>query len=69
MNSKLSAHLFLNIFHNHPIILSKQDSSQDLRSALEQKARSAPAGGKPKRARKMKPGQAKTISDLPQLNM
>mmetsp|Transcript_3920 Transcript_3920/g.9465 ORF Transcript_3920/g.9465 Transcript_3920/m.9465 type:complete len:207 (+) Transcript_3920:170-790(+) len=45
------------------------DSSQDLRSALEQKARYGGAGKKSSRGRrKMKPGQAKTLSDLPQLN-
>lgn len=44
------------------------DSSQDLRSALEAKARLA-GGKKPSRGRrKMKPGQAKTLSDLPVLN-
>lgn len=45
----------------------EEDSSQNLRSALEQKARKEkPSGGK--RARKMRPGQAKTLSDLPQLS-
>lgn len=45
------------------------DSSQDLRSALEQKARYGGGGKKSSRGkRKMKPGQAKTLSDLPQLN-
>jgi len=45
------------------------DPSQDLRSALEQKARYGGGGKKPSRGkRKMKPGQAKTLSDLPQLN-
>lgn len=47
--------------------LKKADASQDLRSALEEKAKkggSAPAKGR----RKMKRGQAKTLSDLPQLN-
>lgn len=45
----------------------KEDQSQTLRSALEEKARrQQPAAGPPKR--KMKPGQAKTISDLPQLS-
>jgi len=47
----------------------EQDSSQNLRTALEQKARQG--GGAKKRSRgkrKMKPGQAKTLSDLPQLN-
>lgn len=48
----------------------KEDSSQTLRSELEEKAkRQAASGGKkPGRGRKMKPGQAKTLSDLPQLN-
>lgn len=45
------------------------DSSQGLRSALEQKARHGGGGKKPSRGkRKMKPGQAKTLSDLPALN-
>jgi len=44
-----------------------EDSSQNLRSALEEKAkRTSMSGGK--RARKMRPGQAKTLSDLPQLS-
>eukprot|EP00531_Pseudo-nitzschia_arenysensis_P013183 CAMPEP_0116144556 /NCGR_PEP_ID=MMETSP0329-20121206/16072_1 /TAXON_ID=697910 /ORGANISM="Pseudo-nitzschia arenysensis, Strain B593" /LENGTH=203 /DNA_ID=CAMNT_0003640001 /DNA_START=255 /DNA_END=866 /DNA_ORIENTATION=+ len=43
------------------------DASQDLRSALEQKARLA-ASSKPRGRKKMKPGQAKTLSDLPALN-
>ena len=42
------------------------DSSQDLRSALEQKARQG--GSKRLGKKKMKPGQAKTLSDLPALN-
>lgn len=46
-----------------------EDSSQDLRSALEEKAKkSGSAGGGRKGKRAMKPGQAKTLSDLPQLN-
>lgn len=44
----------------------QEDVSQNLRSALQEKAKSAPLGGK--RVRKMKPGQAKTLSDLPQLS-
>lgn len=46
----------------------KEEQSQTLRSALEDKARKQqpPVGGPPKR--KMKPGQAKTLSDLPQLS-
>jgi len=48
----------------------QQDSSSSLRSALEEKAKrdAAAGGGAKKRGRKMKPGQAKTISDLPVLN-
>lgn len=47
----------------------KEDTSQTLRSALQEKAKQQ--GGqskKPGRGRKMKPGQAKTLSDLPVLN-
>jgi len=45
----------------------KEDASQNLRSALQEKAKkSGPSKGK--RARKMRPGQAKTLSDLPQLS-
>jgi len=47
----------------------EEDSSQNLRTALEQKARQGSGGKKKSRGkRKMKPGQAKTLSDLPQLN-
>lgn len=47
----------------------QQDISQSLRSALQEKAKSSPpGGGGAKKARKMKPGQAKTLSDLPQLS-
>jgi hypothetical protein len=46
-----------------------QESSQGLRSALEEKAKkSGSAGGGRKGKRTMKPGQAKTLSDLPQLS-
>jgi len=45
----------------------KTEVSQTLRTALEEKAKNF--GKPPKRGkRKMRPGQAKTISDLPQLN-
>lgn len=45
----------------------REVSGQELRSALEEKAkRSYPGPSKGKR--KMKPGQAKTLSDLPQLS-
>lgn len=48
----------------------QEDISQNLRSALQEKAKSSPpgGGGGGKKARKMKPGQAKTLSDLPQLS-
>lgn len=46
---------------------AKKDLSQDLRSALEEKAKKFGGGGA-KGKRKMRPGQAKTLSDLPQLN-
>jgi len=46
---------------------NEKEPSQNLRSALEEKARKQqPGPTKPKR--KMKPGQAKTLSDLPQLS-
>jgi len=45
----------------------KEEPSQNLRSALEAKAKQG-GGGKPKPKRKMRPGQAKTLSDLPQLS-
>jgi len=44
----------------------EDDSSQNLRSALEEKAKISPTRGK--RTRKMRPGQRKTLSDLPQLS-
>jgi len=49
----------------------KEDESQGLRSALEEKAKKAAAagGGAAKKGKRtMRPGQAKTLSDLPQLN-
>lgn len=61
--------VFLAINHEHVTIyfIDKKEPAQNLRSALEEKARKQqPGQGKPKR--KMKPGQAKTISDLPQLS-
>lgn len=45
-----------------------EDPSQTLRSALEHKAKTAVNVGKKKPARKFRPGQAKTLSDLPQLS-
>eukprot|EP00551_Chaetoceros_affinis_P003151 CAMPEP_0203640000 /NCGR_PEP_ID=MMETSP0088-20131115/5612_1 /ASSEMBLY_ACC=CAM_ASM_001087 /TAXON_ID=426623 /ORGANISM="Chaetoceros affinis, Strain CCMP159" /LENGTH=245 /DNA_ID=CAMNT_0050495059 /DNA_START=211 /DNA_END=948 /DNA_ORIENTATION=- len=47
----------------------QQDTSQTLRSALQEKAKKESGGPKrPSRGRKMRPGQAKTLSDLPQLS-
>jgi hypothetical protein len=47
----------------------RQVAGQELRSALEEKAkRSSPYSGSKKAKRKMKPGQAKTLNDLPQLS-
>lgn len=46
----------------------KEVPGQDLRSALEEKAKRSPYSGPGKGKRKMKPGQAKTLSDLPQLS-
>jgi hypothetical protein len=43
-------------------------SGQNLRSALEEKAKYDGSGGKKKGRRTMKRGQAKTLSDLPRLN-
>jgi len=54
--------------YNIDYMTEKKDSSQDLRSALEQKARYGGGGKKSRGKRKMKPGQAKTLSDLPVLN-
>jgi len=45
-----------------------EDSSQTLRSALEEKAKKAGSSGGKKPKRQFKPGQAKTLSDLPQLS-
>jgi len=49
--------------------LQKNRPAQELRSALEEKAKRNPSGGgSNKGRRKMKRGQAKTLADLPQLN-
>ena len=69
MKSKTSSHVSNNaskmiLFQKQK---QKQDSSQDLRSALQEKAK-AETGGKKRSTRKFKPGQAKTLSDLPQLS-
>jgi len=53
---------------NLDYLQKKQPPAQELRSALEEKAKRS-GGGPPSRGRrKMKRGQAKTLSDLPQLN-
>jgi len=46
----------------------KKDDSIELRSAKEEKAKKSPSSGGRKGKRQMKPGQAKTLSDLPQLS-
>mmetsp|Transcript_21096 Transcript_21096/g.29559 ORF Transcript_21096/g.29559 Transcript_21096/m.29559 type:complete len:215 (+) Transcript_21096:166-810(+) len=47
----------------------EDDTSQTLRSALQEKAQRSPGGSrKGGKGRKMRPGQAKTLSDLPQLS-
>lgn len=49
------------------LLITQQDTSENLRTALQEKAKKG--GGSPNRGkRKMRPGQAKTLSDLPQLN-
>ena len=72
--------LSLSLTHTHTLFtlfflqfphLMKKEQSQTLRSTLQQKAKNQPpppssSGGKAKR--KFKPGQAKTLSDLPQLS-
>eukprot|EP00978_Attheya_sp_CCMP212_P029144 scaffold102690_cov46-Attheya_sp.AAC.1 len=55
---------FASLFNIHYL---EQDSSQTLRSALQEKAKQNDGASK-KRKRAMKPGQAKTLSDLPQLS-
>lgn len=54
----------------HALVLTffPQDESQYLRSALEEKAKKSGGTGGARGKRKMKPGQAKTLSDLPQLS-
>jgi len=46
----------------------EQDSSQNLRNALEQKARQGGGKKASRGKKKMRPGQAKTLSDLPVIN-
>lgn len=46
----------------------EKDESIELRSAKEEKAKKSPSSGGRKGKRQMKPGQAKTLSDLPQLS-
>jgi hypothetical protein len=50
-----------------PFLFHVQDSSSDLRNSLQDKAKKGGSSSSRKK-RKMKPGQAKTLSDLPQLN-
>jgi hypothetical protein len=55
-------------FFDYDYMKKRQVSGQELRSALEEKAKRSTYGGSKKAKRKMKPGQAKTLSDLPQLS-
>jgi hypothetical protein len=66
----LSKHLatYCHLSSHKLSILSSQEPAQNLRSALEQKARQQPSANNGPPKRKMKPGQAKTLSDLPQLS-
>jgi len=66
---KMTAEYWKSLYNINYLSDKTTDSSQDLRTALEHKARHGGSGKKPSRGkRKMKPGQAKTLSDLPQLN-
>jgi hypothetical protein len=47
---------------------SPQDAVKGLRSAVEERAKTQPSSGSPKKKQKFKPGQAKSLSDLPRLN-
>ncbi|KAL3925356.1 MAG: hypothetical protein SGILL_000465 [Bacillariaceae sp.] len=53
---------------NYKFADTLKDSSQDLRNSLQDKAKKGGGGSSSRKKRKMKPGQAKTLSDLPQLN-
>mmetsp|Transcript_27009 Transcript_27009/g.55339 ORF Transcript_27009/g.55339 Transcript_27009/m.55339 type:complete len:80 (-) Transcript_27009:470-709(-) len=59
---------FLSYYFWGVLNFNEKEPSQNLRSALEEKARKQPGAGQSKPKRKMKPGQAKTLSDLPQLS-
>jgi len=48
--------------------MKEEDPSQNLRSALSAKARKGGNSSRPKPKRTFKPGQAKTLHDLPQLS-
>merc|ERR1719444_147546 len=65
--ASMTKHYFASLF-NVNYLEENVDSSAGLRSALEQKARQGGNKPKPRGQRKMKPGQAKTLSDLPQLS-
>lgn len=59
---------FVSLFN---IDFMQKNSTESLRSTLQEKAKKTSGGisnGRSKGSRKMKPGQAKTLSDLPKLN-
>lgn len=63
---KMSKLYFASLFN---INFLEEDATKGLRSALDEKAKKdSSGGGGRKRKRVMKPGQAKTLSDLPQLS-
>jgi hypothetical protein len=72
----ISFHTTFLTLHNFCFLLAtiphqQKEQSQTLRSALQQKAKNQPSSSSSKSSgakRKFKPGQAKTLSDLPQLS-
>jgi len=66
--SKMVSGYWKSLYNINYMSENANDSSQDLRSALEQKARYGGGKKSSRGKRKMKPGQSKTLSDLPQLN-
>jgi len=66
---QMTAGYWKSLYNVNYLTENAASSSEDLRSALEQKARQGGTVKKSSRGkRKMKPGQAKTLSDLPQLS-
>lgn len=65
---QMTAGYWQSLFSINYMAGKEQDSSQNLRNALEQKARQGGGRKTTRGKRKMKPGQAKTLSDLPVIN-